>query len=232
MKRLFGSLLGILIMIGGLYFEFFGIYHSFSKHGVKDGLISVFVPPYGWYRAIEYWWHNDYAGIKWNERLSSDFQVIISIINAVEEKDPQIQAKISKAVNDISSQFKEYPEDKRKTLKEGIWLYIEWQDSLSDDLHRYFVNLWKNRKYNFENSQRTSDLYTKASKYSKIKEMMGIGEEALLKMLETLKEEDPKSISTEKIEQMSELLRIQSKSTSSKCKTIYEGVFNEKYPQR
>jgi len=63
-KKLLGSLLGILVLIAGLYLEFFGIYHSFSRHGVKDGLISVFIPPYGWYRAIEYWWHDDYAGIE------------------------------------------------------------------------------------------------------------------------------------------------------------------------
>ena len=236
MKKIFGSLLGallgILVFIGGSYLEFFGIYHSFSKHGVKDGLISVFIPPYGWYRAIEYWWHDDYAGVKWDEKLSSDLQAIISIINAVEERDPQIQAKIPKAINDLSIYFKSYPKDKLEILKEGVWLYIEWNDSISNDFNKYFVNSIKKRRENFTKSQQTLDLYVKASKYSKVKETIDRSEEAILKVLETMRPEASKSIPTDMIEKMPELLKIKTDETYSKCKTIYEGAFNEKYPQR
>ena len=46
---------GITIMIlGGGWLEFGGIYHSFKNVNTTDGLISVFVPPYAWYRSITF----------------------------------------------------------------------------------------------------------------------------------------------------------------------------------
>ena len=50
-------------------------------------------------------------------------------------------------------------------------------------------------------------------------------------MMETWGRGDPKLIPQEKIEEMSDLLKLQGKSTLSKIRTIYEGVFNKKYPQ-
>jgi hypothetical protein len=161
-----------------------------------------------------------------------DLQVIISVINAVDKEDPEIQAKIPKVIKELSEQFQGYPKDKREMLKEGIWLYIEWGNSLANDLQKYLVDSFKNSKpKTFEQSQQTLNLYIKASKHNKVKEMMDIGGQATVKMTETWKREDPKLLPQEKIKEMSDLFKLLQKSTSSKIRTVYEGVFNEKYPE-
>jgi len=53
------SALGGLLAILPICFYFFGIYHAFSAHRIADGYIAVFIPPVGWYRAVEFWWHRD-----------------------------------------------------------------------------------------------------------------------------------------------------------------------------
>ena len=40
----------------------YGVYHSFSKHSLSSGVISIFVFPFAWYRAAEgFFWHDDIA---------------------------------------------------------------------------------------------------------------------------------------------------------------------------
>jgi len=42
----------------------YGIYHSFSKHSLSSGVISIFVPPFAWYRAAEgFFWHDDCVNV-------------------------------------------------------------------------------------------------------------------------------------------------------------------------
>ena len=53
-SKLIGGLLQILFILGILWGEFAGIYHAFAHHGTRDGFISVFIPPYSWYRSIDF----------------------------------------------------------------------------------------------------------------------------------------------------------------------------------
>jgi hypothetical protein len=52
-------------------------------------------------------------------------QAIISIINVVEERDPQIQAKIPKAINDLSIHFKSYPFNQLSSIVEAVEKVLE-----------------------------------------------------------------------------------------------------------
>ena len=58
MRRFFegvwASIVTMLFIIIFLWLEFAGIYHAFAHHGVRDGFISVFIPPYSWYRSIDF----------------------------------------------------------------------------------------------------------------------------------------------------------------------------------
>jgi len=53
-SKLLSTFLEILLLLGFLWFEFAGIYHSFAHLGVKDGVIAIMVPPYSWYRSIDF----------------------------------------------------------------------------------------------------------------------------------------------------------------------------------
>jgi hypothetical protein len=50
------TVLPILALVWG---EFAGVYHAARSHGMGDAAIAFFVPPYAWYRSIEYFWHDD-----------------------------------------------------------------------------------------------------------------------------------------------------------------------------
>jgi len=52
--KLFGRLIGLVSVVVVLWLEFGGIWHAFAHYGVTDGLISVFVPPYAWYRSVQF----------------------------------------------------------------------------------------------------------------------------------------------------------------------------------
>lgn len=39
--------------------EFGGLYHSFTKHGGGDTALAFLVPPFAFYRSIEFFWHDD-----------------------------------------------------------------------------------------------------------------------------------------------------------------------------
>ena len=55
-----GGLIGLSFVLFLGFVDLYGIYHSFSKHSLSSGVISVFVPPFAWYRAAEgFYWHED-----------------------------------------------------------------------------------------------------------------------------------------------------------------------------
>jgi len=53
-EGVWASIVTTLFIIIFLWLEFAGIYHAFAHHGVRDGFISVFVPPYSWYRSVDF----------------------------------------------------------------------------------------------------------------------------------------------------------------------------------
>jgi len=61
--------LQVLIVLGILWGEFGGIYHAFKHRGVGDGLKAVFVPPYSWYRSIEFFFWMRRGGLTKAERI-------------------------------------------------------------------------------------------------------------------------------------------------------------------
>lgn len=51
-----GSLL-MMLVFGWL--ELGGLYHSASAHSGADFALAFFVPPFAWYRSVEFFWHED-----------------------------------------------------------------------------------------------------------------------------------------------------------------------------
>ncbi len=57
--RVISGLLTFLLYAAFTWGELGGIVHSFTHHGVGDGFAAVFVPPWAWYRSVEFFWHKD-----------------------------------------------------------------------------------------------------------------------------------------------------------------------------
>ncbi len=51
------AILSIFLSIAFCWASFGGIYHAFKGHGTADGFIAVFIPPYSWYRSMEFFFH-------------------------------------------------------------------------------------------------------------------------------------------------------------------------------
>lgn len=60
--------IGIFYIVMGLP-VFIGIYHSVKKHSPGDVVASILLPPWGWYRGIEFFWHDD------KEKASEDMPI-------------------------------------------------------------------------------------------------------------------------------------------------------------
>src|SRR5436189_4904770 len=109
MKEKLGEIGGSIFWLAiiGLYIS--GGIHSAKKH--DEGSVSWWLPPWGVYRGIEQFWHNDYAGVDWNEKLHSDTKVIFYLIYTSTQKNRD-ELKLQNDLNQFRQQIKNYPKDK------------------------------------------------------------------------------------------------------------------------
>jgi hypothetical protein len=62
------AIVTIIFVLAGLWLEFGGIYHAFAHCSTGDGLIAVFVPPYAWYRSVEFFFWLGRGGLTTSEQ--------------------------------------------------------------------------------------------------------------------------------------------------------------------
>jgi hypothetical protein len=55
------GLLTTVIWLAVGWGELGGTVHAFKGHGVGDGFAAVVVPPWAWYRSVEFFWHHPHA---------------------------------------------------------------------------------------------------------------------------------------------------------------------------
>lgn len=117
-----------------IYFQFFGIFHAFNSHGSGDGIITVILPPFAWYRSLEFWWHDDYSGFDWSQRLDEDALVVISAINLKISDDAGDRQKYVEAMDFVRGRVRGYPSDKMEELSRIVSTYIEFNLHIAENL--------------------------------------------------------------------------------------------------
>lgn len=60
-STLVSKLLSLIVWTVVIWGEFVGNVHAFRQHGVRDGFAAFFVPPWSWYRGMEFFWHKPRA---------------------------------------------------------------------------------------------------------------------------------------------------------------------------
>jgi hypothetical protein len=60
-SALVGNLLSLIVWAVVVWGELVGNVHAFRQHGVRDGFAALFVPPWSWYRGMEFFWHKPRA---------------------------------------------------------------------------------------------------------------------------------------------------------------------------
>jgi hypothetical protein len=126
-KKLFvtigATFITIILYASVAYFEFGGIYHAWKKH--NDAVLAFFIPPLAWYRAVEVFWHDDFAGVNWEQRLKDDAHSCIFILNSF-IRNSTIPTEMNRDIEKLSIEILKYPDDKLNVLKKVSRLYIEY----------------------------------------------------------------------------------------------------------
>ncbi|MEX2492740.1 MAG: hypothetical protein WD425_13365 [Nitrospirales bacterium] len=171
MKALFGLIGGAMLV--GAYICIaimtpYGIYHSFTKHSTGSAIFSLFIPPFAWYRAAEgVFWHDDFDNVNWELRLKNDTKVIASLLGASSQNIPSTEVqKFNIAIEAFAKELESYPTEKRNYLEQFGPLYIDYIESLLEDLMKNFEDaLSRDVSLEFKESSKTLSLENRVLEY-------------------------------------------------------------------
>ncbi|MDX9782915.1 MAG: hypothetical protein RBT35_08065 [Bacteroidales bacterium] len=155
---LFETIIDVVQGIFGLLFSalyILGVYHSYTKHPNDLGIVRW--SPYAVYRGVEFFWHDDFAGVNWEERLRDDANKCIRLLNRSYSEDID-QAKFDKAIEEYKKTLKKYPEDRIEVLRIVSQNYIKHSNSFFRDIFRAIDNMNINTVSLVSQSYRTKEL--------------------------------------------------------------------------
>ncbi len=138
-----GMSMVVAMWAGGLWLEFGGAYHAFTKHGNGAGLIALIVPPIAWYRAVEFFFHNESpraslpAGLAHVEGRAGleaiDPVVLGSCVEALQLAMQDSAQPIPGNEELIRQKLHGYPDIARKCIQGLLARYLDWSLSLYSD---------------------------------------------------------------------------------------------------
>jgi hypothetical protein len=123
------------ILIFGLIIN--GCVHSCKKH--KDDPDWVQHSPLAIYRGVEYFWHDDFKGLDWDKRLSSDVYVMFELMSAIGNT-TEVET-LANEVEKFSKKIEDYPKDKKEYLKVAFIRFTNYSMSVSEDMISYLTQL-------------------------------------------------------------------------------------------
>lgn len=110
-----------------------GCFHSFKKH--KDDPEWLQRSPLVVYRGVEYFWHDDFAGVDWEQRIKSDASTVLNLIDLSAETQNIDDTKMQ--IEKFSQKIGAYPKDKKERLKIAGSRYIKYVEYMTDDMSSY-----------------------------------------------------------------------------------------------
>lgn len=122
---------GLYILVIGSWIN--GCIHSYSKHNNDPDWLQN--SPLVIYRGIEYFWHDDYADVNWEERIKNDAGTIFTFLNLSNENSDIDNVKMQ--IENFSKKIKKYPPEKLNLLKVAAKQYIRFNKTLSNEMYNY-----------------------------------------------------------------------------------------------
>jgi hypothetical protein len=112
----------------------FGLGFSFYRFGTTDGIISVVIPPYAWYRGISYLWVEP----KWQEDWDMKTETLAFLITNTGSDDPRVELEFRQYEGQIKKWISKIPDEERSTLQSESEAFgkafIAYQEAFMDYL--------------------------------------------------------------------------------------------------
>ena len=156
-----GTILGICIAF--LYAA--GCIHSDKKHP-NDGDILRYTP-FSIYRGVEMFWHDDFKGVNWKEKISDDINTSIKLLSAVTQTYDLVNTK--QQIEDFTKQLSKYPNDKRKEIANTVRRFLNFGDLWTKDMILHLERA--DSAINFKFSLQSQQAYDSLMNYYYIAEM-------------------------------------------------------------
>ncbi len=228
MRRIISSILTILLYVS-LFADYgLGVVHSFKKHGVVDGIIATTLFPWALYRGIEFWWHDDYADVNWDKRLTNDVQTCIYFISSAND-DNVDKYQINENIEKFSDKIKDYPKEYKQFLRDATKKYILYSNSISIDLLYSLKEYTNTGTYDLKKSKETINLETELYNY-KLKDDIDMLKEVIEEINQDMKNNlsnDSTGEYIDKIILMEESMNYQIEIQQKEYKRIFKNIFNE-----
>lgn len=228
MKNTIISIISFIVWIS-LFADYgIGVVHSFKSHGVNDGLIGSVLFPWAMYRGVEFWWHDEYSDVDWENRLSSDMQSCVYFIGVVNEKGVN-KYNINEELEKFSKKINDYPLDKKKYLLNGTKTYISYSNSFTNDFLASIIGYQKNGEFNYKQSAATKKLEIELSNF-KLNEEIAFNKKEIEKSIKEIKDvfqNDFDNIDYYNAENIENLIRNSTKLRNKEYKRIFRSLFNE-----
>ena len=186
MKKIISSLssLGtILVYLFLIWGEFGGLYHTYTKHR-KDLVATIFLPPVSWYRSIEFFWHNDYSGKKWEKTKLADAHLIGYLINASFKEDKN-QVVLNEEIESFSERISKYPKSSKEYLITIFNDYVNYQLGIQDESMEMLKGYLKTGTITRFMSEKTKGYHAKLIEYG-LKDILDVAEKELNKAISFL----------------------------------------------
>ena len=138
------------VVIFGLWIT--GCVHSFHKH--KDDPAWLQDSPLVLYRGAEFFWHDDFSGINWKQRIKDDVTTAMTLMSAsLSTRD--VDATKSQ-IEDFSKKMSAYPDTRKIEVQRGAAMYVQLMGQFADDCLGFADRYEHSAK--FELSTKTEDL--------------------------------------------------------------------------
>lgn len=128
-----------------------GCVHSCQKH--KDDPSWLQDTPAVMYRGVEFFWHDDFAGVNWTDRIKDDVETATKLIDYSNTKESIDDIKMQ--TESFSNKISKYPIDKKRQIEQGVRLYINWYRNVKIDMENYTEQAMKGDVNKFAFSKNT-----------------------------------------------------------------------------
>jgi len=224
-KDFLGATLTVLMYVFFIYGEIFGIVHSVRKHSTGDIIASIAIPPWAWWRSVEMWWHNDYAKVDWDKRLTNDMQNCVYFMNQGISTEVN-KYELNNNIEEFSNQIKKYPKDKLLFLKNGTKNYIEYANSTSNDFLNSLNKYAETGSFDWIQSEKSIQLEKTLADF-KLGEDIQHFKKVMDETIKQLKVNLPSQVDIEKIENIKNAQKLNMESQQKECRRTFKNLFDE-----